>query len=469
MKPMFGLLSWIAGIVVVLSVALVVINLFDEDLDAAAQAALDRSFTVKDTENGFFVVAGLFAPRDRDAHVVGRTLVSHWSREDEKPHWERDYGDDLDTSDFAGMVRKVSPNTWCDWNEQQCLPSYIEHRQQIAKAAHDGAILLERYQSILGYPTYQDYISGTMQTPMPHYLGIIWAAGVHNAQCAVLVNDGSMDDCLQLLAQDVAIARKMLAGGRTILGKMVPIVLLNHDYRLLGEILSANNNAARAQSAEIRAMLTPLTAQEMDFSQVLLEGFMTAPSLLREAREVSEAGTGMSASSTPEALRFLGNAISRVFLKFNATLNLDFRQRKLLIEQSRLAAREYRDRLDEYNGKLRAMVPRKFNIGMIYNPIGKIMLAVALPDYPTFLLRVHDLNGLQHLVRMQWQILEQGIAPEQIPAFLMGAGAQGWNPYTEQPLDWEAATRTLSFTPMEQRRLIPGGRYQVKLTASGDN
>ena len=463
MKPMFGLLSWIAGIVVLLSVALVVINLFDEDLDPAAQAALDRGFTVKDTANGFFVVAGLFAPRDKDAHVFGRTLVSNWSKEDEKPHWQRDYGDDPDTANFAGMVRKVSPNSWCDWNEQKCLASYLEHREQIEKTARDGAILLERYQSILEYPSYQDYMPGTVQTPMPHYLGIIWAAGVHNAQCALLVNDGRAEACLKLLAQDVEIARKMLAGGRTILGKMVPIVLLNHDYRLLGEILSADNSVANAQSAEISTMLTPLTAQELDFSQALLEGFITAPSLLREAQEVSETRMGMGSSSTPEALRLLGNTVSRVFLKINATLNLDYRQRELLIDQSRLSAREYRDRLDEYNDKAAAMIPRKFNVGMIYNPIGKIMLAVALPDYPTYLFRVHDLNGLQRLVRMQWQILERGVTPEMIPAFLMGAGTQGWNPYTEQPLDWEAATRTLSFTPMEQRRLIPGGRYEVKI------
>lgn len=457
MKILFRLICWAAGIVVLLFVALVVINLFDEDLDPGARAALDRSFTVKDPENGFFVVAGLYAPADRNAHNYGLSLIKRWSREDEKPRKERNYGNDISTSSFAQLVRKVSPNAWCDWNTQQCLSAYAQHAQDIEQAASDGAVLLKRYQNILGYPSYQDYIAGTVDAPMPPYLGVNWAAGVRNAQCALLVQGGHTGACLEMLDQDVRIARKMLAGGRTILGKMIPVMLLNHDYRLLGEILGTDNDAARAYSDRVAGMLEPLSPQELDFSKALLEGFMTAPSLLREVQGFP------GGSSTPQPLRLVGKTIGRVFLKYNATLNLDYRLRKLLIEQSRLPAHKYLDELDEYNRKARTIVRRRFNLGMVYNPIGKVMLAVSVPDYPTFLLRTHDLSGLQHLVRMQWQILRQGIMPEQVPAFLRSAGPLALNPYTEQPLNWDAQNHILSFTPKGRQLHVPGGRYEVKL------
>lgn len=459
----FRLISWIAGIIALLFIALVLINLFDENLDPGARAALDRSFTEKDTENGFFVVAGLYAPADRNAHNYGLSLVTRWSREDAKPRQERDYGYDINNSSFAEMVRKVSPNTWCDWSRQSCLGAYAQHDRQIEQAASDGALLLQRYQSILGYPSYQDYIAGTLDTPMPPYLGITWVAGVRNAQCALLVQAGHSDACLEMLDEDIRIARKMLAGGRTILGKMVPVMLLNHDYRLLGEILGTDNDAARTYPSQLAGMLAPLSAQELDFSKALLEGFMTAPNLLREVQQLS------GGPSALKPLRFLGSTIGRVFLKYNATLNLDYRLRRLLIEQSHLSARAYINRLHEYNEKARSIVPRKFNLGMIYNPIGKIMLAVALPDYPTYMLRIHDLSGLRRLVEMQWQILRQGITPAQVPAYLKKAGAQGQNPYTEQPLDWDAGKHTLSFTPRGRHTLVPGGRYEVKFLAGGEN
>ena len=220
MKLLLRILSWVAGVIVLVSVVLVVVNLFDEDPDPEAQAALDRSFTVQDAENGFFVVAGMYAPAGQDAHDYGKSLVSRWSREDAKPRLERDYGRELNASTIAGLIRKFSPREWCDWNEQQCLNVFVEHRQQIEQAAGAGAELLLRYLKIQRYPAYQDYISGTVETPMPPYLGIIWAAGVRNAQCALLVRDGNTDACLEMLQQDVSIARKMLSGGRTVLGKM---------------------------------------------------------------------------------------------------------------------------------------------------------------------------------------------------------------------------------------------------------
>ena len=58
------------------------------------------------------------------------------------------------------------------------------------------------------------------------------------------------------------------------------------------------------------------------------------------------------------------------------------------------------------------------SIRSIYNPIGKILVAIAAPAYKNYALRPHDAAAAQRLVRLSFEIRRQQISPSAIPAFM---------------------------------------------------
>jgi hypothetical protein len=81
-------------------------------------------------------------------------------------------------------------------------------------------------------------------------------------------------------------------------------------------------------------------------------------------------------------------------------------------------------------------------IRTIYNPIGKILVAIAAPAYEEYPLRPYDAAALQRLVRLSLKIRRQQVAPSAIPAFMKlhpelsthpADGASfSWNPTTNE-------------------------------------
>ncbi len=81
------------------------------------------------------------------------------------------------------------------------------------------------------------------------------------------------------------------------------------------------------------------------------------------------------------------------------------------------------------------------------NPTGRILLALATPDMGAYADRLLDTDGYQRLTALHLQIATGRVADSGIPALLQAQATRYGDPYARQPtpVQWDAATRTLSF------------------------
>ncbi len=85
---------------------------------------------------------------------------------------------------------------------------------------------------------------------------------------------------------------------------------------------------------------------------------------------------------------------------------------------------------------------------IIYNPIGKLLAAIALPAFADYIPRVYDLDGTMRLVALQLEIYNKQLPDSEIPHFLETAGKSFADPYTGKPMQWDAGKRRLYFKGM---------------------
>lgn len=102
------------------------------------------------------------------------------------------------------------------------------------------------------------------------------------------------------------------------------------------------------------------------------------------------------------------------------------------------------------------------------NPTGKAMLAIAMPSYDRFVLRMHDLDAYNRLVGLRIEMLAADVSAEGVQAFVEKSEARFHHPYTGKPMVWDAASKRLSVqvsedTVKRKHNFIDKGRAFVQL------
>jgi hypothetical protein len=97
-----------------------------------------------------------------------------------------------------------------------------------------------------------------------------------------------------------------------------------------------------------------------------------------------------------------------------------------------------------------------FSPAFLYNPIGKILVKLAVPQNDPYSLRVFDIAAYQRLVYLAFQLKHQHVATADVPAFLKAHSEWSTHPLDGIPFRWNAETgelavNTLGEHPKEQR------------------
>jgi hypothetical protein len=471
MKATLKFLGWSLGAVVGLYLVVLAINISDEDLLPEAKKVLDaRGFTVKEEDNAFFVIAGFDAPKGADPHAFGRKRVAFWEEQEKKRNpRERNFdekplygGEPRDSGIPLTELNKI-----CDWSKQPCLEAMAGSREIVVRYLAENPEWVARYRGLLQLPRFEEHIPTAAQTPIPNYHQALNISRLRKAQCAVLVADGKTAECLDILAEDIGLARRMLAGARTLIGKNVAAAALGRDYAVLSEVLTAQPAAARQSAERMRQLLAPLGPEEMDIAPALQSEFHWT-ALLDDLRSggYSLAEFWSGATGDPGILGSTVSLAALPLLQVNANKNYYWRNLALAIEHYRLPADRYQAETSAFKDKLKAVEPDMSFPAILYNPFGKLLHASAMPAFVTYKTRLHDLDGRQRLLRLQWKIVEQQVPADKVGDFIAAAGAEYHDPYTNKPMAWDAKTRTLSFVGMNEiPGKTPGSKERVRYEA----
>lgn len=282
------------------------------------------------------------------------------------------------------------------------------------------ALLLERYDRILAASRFEEHEEFDVTTPVPAY-GLLSTVG--RIRLATSYHEDPAGTFVARTAEDMAFWRSMLGEGRSLIAKMVALAGMRNDLELLSAAMR-NDDLDDDGLAAIQQLAQPLTRVQRDIGEAFLFELRIA---LLSGKAI------VLAPSEP-------SWVTRLLLQEQATLNefylttvTPIRLRAALDAETFYAQRGY----EPLTYNLRLFPPPLYNLG------GKLLLKQQVLRYnvQNYIGRVHDLDGRLALVRLQAEI---ELEPERSIEAVVRASTHR-NPYTGEPMDYDAATRTISF------------------------
>lgn len=456
MKIALSIVKWIAGILLGL---IIVVGLCwwlipDEELNPDARKFTDTAAVPPAAKNAYFMIWGFVASPELDPHVVGQQIVATHDRilaaEKDLSRFKVDA--------FYGEHKLTMPKDskrFCDAEKENCLAVYQAKRAEMLTQAEEKKIYLARYRKIREYEDFSGAMSQTtFQTPIPAWNPILRMSDLVDGDIAERMKTKSTQKAaLEELAAEVTSWRRLLQGNDWMITQMVSVATLGRKYRLASEIMDAYPEVVTAHPALMTKITAPLSpaatnvtssmGAEARFTIGTFAGMGTNQRFLADS--FFEGLPGLPLRAAFAAGGFRPNAsTNHGYLIFKEAIDLFAKSPKQVLD-GRAALVERQEKLS------------RITLGAIfYNPVGRITNAIGMPDFTQYAFRITDIIGFSRLLELKRRVIESNIALDKVPAVLANAGPELMDPYTEKPMQWDAATKRISFAIQGKRSPVFG-------------
>jgi|GEM_PF-6808263 len=428
--------------------AVIIANAFDRPLSAETRAFVERPLpSVPDEQNLFHALIGYTTisadpAENADFRMIGTRMRTAWLQVHksgggplEFPHASGDTSLSF-VGDKTELCKPPANGV------SQCLAFAAEHRETITKLLDDNAEILRRYHQLGHYPEYVFDIPVSPAGPLPAMGPLFEGQSLAPTEIALLFAHGKTESAIENLPADLAFWRCFLqAKHGFLIEKMVAAAGYRNSVELLGEILRSLM-LTPTEYAVLQSAIAPLPADILSMKSVLESEFEFQSTFVVDLGEPPETRPGYDASMEQSFGETMRDKLFRYFFQPQATLNRGYRRLQGAITTYSKSC-----------GAIRATPaaePALSGLDYLYNPSGNILMMIGAPSYASYIYRLCDLDGLNRVANLQLAIHEQAIAAPAIEEFVKAADARFKDPYTGQPMTWNAAGG-LSFDASDPR------------------
>ncbi|MDR3324176.1 MAG: hypothetical protein LBS89_08240 [Zoogloeaceae bacterium] len=460
-KKVFAL----AGLAALLALfVLAAIFLYDEPLSPVSEQALHYQVpSVPPEENAFIAQMGFSAPAGSDFIRVGEERVRLLAQGIAPP------------PDEASLWFHGAPSDLCyctNLNAPKCLEgirAIREKAENIRQGIEENREMTERYLKIMSLPVYANvFVNDTLSAPgdiffyVPENDRLSSASQFLTARALLDIQEGRIAEGLAWMAKNQTLFRKIYAAKEaTFVDKLTAIRQIQMQTMLLGHLIA--QNALRDQAENARALLTPLEnpkehyleARWREHVETLNDQFYYGLANLLES--------DLFDRDRDEEIGY-GQKLRAYFMyyflhKKNMSTNLksEFLNHEIaLIHETplpRLAA-ERKILREKIRERVCGKAPE--DSFACKHPWRNYVGEFDHRRYPTlwinhYLFEILDVDATIRLTRAQleYQLAvknHQG-APADVPQVLATLGPETFNPYTEQPFEWNPEKGSIGFLP----------------------
>lgn len=468
LKALGWLMLALGGLVAVWLAALVVANWNDDALTEAAQRALQYTPPTEQAleGNGYLILMGLDAPAGGDA--VGDAMAlgrQRLAREIERRRWVEAHGDRQEGMPPSIAVKAtmgdVLPDRLrCPVGEPDCFAWFVKHGDEVQTLAKTHHALLERLAGAAGAPQFSNPAPFYLLAEFPPYGLLVRAHELWLAQAALAWVHGQRQQAMDIARQAAQLRSRLAGHSNSLIASMIALAMQHRELRWF---------------SDASAHIEPQTQQEASIK--IKELLFTSPSPLNQALEgekqfvasvlFSLNNPGLLNTPWDEPLawwrRVLNRASNLAFLP-KQTLNLSISNLNQVQAISGLPAHKieaaFSAAMRQWDGDA-ACSPWKH----LRNAAGVCLAAVGMPNYLGYVQRIADIDGYRRLVLLQHRAAVENVAPADMPPWLAQSPQELRNPYTLQPMQWDAATNSLVFEGREKQNQNPGQSptYRIRL------
>lgn len=429
------------AIVFILTTLLVNLSVFDEDLGPEVTSILQPVQTPPYENNAYFAIWGMTAADEKEIVETGARLVERYHHNREKNGL-----DALTTEDYAEILGATNLEEEWKKNYQYCNPRtkygcLAELRTELRSTPITSQrllLMLERHEHILNMSIYKKSGRNSFQSPLPAY-GT--AMKLSQIKLAILYDSDTSSDFLKQLAVDIQFWKMLLEQGSELIDKMVGVAGIWADVQHLSEYLTTHE-LSEDETRLVMSLLTPLTKDELDIG----EAFKS------EQRALFLPLTNPNVYTLPG----LTPAVANWLTQTNATQNSFYQHITApMLRLSSLTEAEFAKHIREQPTGRNA-VDDMITIwpGSLYNLGGKILLAQLLGSPADYIARVHDVNNMISLVKLQLSLqAEEAVPLESVLSELNSANPQSSEVLAGRALKYDAGEGWLQFDCLDKPSL----------------
>jgi hypothetical protein len=423
----------LVALILLLVLACIALNWFDTALSSEAKALLAAPTNpYRPQQNLYVAFAGFDAPSRQSVIATGTARIAAYDRALDSmlrdPAANPRNKPDSARLLFQGDLSSWKPLSASIWTTVK------GHRADITSLLAANQPLYQRYLDLHQLPGYFEAARPSYFMPpvyLPQPVRVLFLADV-----ADRIQTGTLPQQQAALAQlsgDFRMWQRVLRGNGDLSSKMIAAAALQADLLLLADMIAdPGADLGLLAGAQGAAML------QFDPADWKIGAVYGTEFRMRAAHFMALQPFEIL-TSTPRPW----TALTTHFFKPNAAMNLSAAQLLQLavladadpagFSQSRAA---YHDWLERHE--------RVFSPAMVYDPVGKILVARAAASWDDFPLRVYDVAALQRLVALSFQLRMQGIGRSEVASFLAQHPQCSLQPVDGRRFSWNPATGELA-------------------------
>lgn len=449
-------------------------NARDEPLSDASRALLvyEPPTDAVLQNNGYLIIGGLDAPSD-DANAVAsatRLGIQRVMREIERKQWvvngdwHKENQPPAITPEHAQKYQDLLPDAL------RCIPEttpschewYIQNQTRLRALIADRQAVLRRVEAAAYAPQFSNPEPPYALSLLPPYQNLIRAQELQLARASLLLKSGQTGSVIAIIEQGDTLARQLAEGSGTLIGNLIGLAI---QYRTLRWLVDVSHTTS--PSPELRAHILAVLQRPVVPIQKGLEGEMrNLVSLYQHLGKDHRDWADLS--TVPGEKSFLPARLTAEFNRITflpqQTTNLQQEMWQPCISLATAPA----DKIDTVIGDLEVHMNKIRNTRNrwfgVRNFSGNVVLDMSTPNCKPYVERRIDVDAYRRMAILLWQAQTQKIPRAQMTAWLAHAPENLRDPYTLQPMQWDAATNSLEFEGRQPQSQNPerSKTYRVK-------
>lgn len=444
MKRFISIVKWLLGATLALVLVVALINLRDEALDPAVEALLAAAPPVAVADNAYVYMQGLAVAEGGDPYRAGEMRLAALAAADRGQA----------TAGETGESRLALPGSQegCDAYLRNCLTAAAEDKEMRRAFLERHSAYAARCAVLERLPAWREtHLPTAIETPMANHAPLAACQRLRFARAAAALSGGDAPDALGMVLAGIEFERRALAGSVTLIGKQAALAAMGRSLLTLSDLAAASPETIRRRDKALRSALRPLSAEERSQAEVFRNEFRPFARFMLALE--SKKGQIRVSEHIGEHGPYTWLADTLLFSP-RATINHDWRIHKAYTVLEAAPANEF-DAAKARTEKTLSDLQSGLTPAALYNPVGKRLAEVAVPDYGEYFLRMHDLDALLRLAGLQVEtvIAQDGKA---IPGLL--AQARFADPYSGKPPAFDVGKGVLSFEPRSLGKRLQGSQ-----------
>jgi hypothetical protein len=193
------------------------------------------------------------------------------------------------------------------------------------------------------------------------------------------------------------------------------------------------------------AWLVPFADDELSLKRAMAGELAFFANILSETKINRTVSMDGSDVSSPEQISLVDKWLADInshFLLPQATQNAKAEHLLKLASILGVSPRELPQALEQADAYMEELASYN-NLLTPYNPIGNILVRVAVPEYSGYAEKIYNLEGARRAALVTVRLREKGVGVDQVKSELTRSDIT--NPYNEKPFIWNAETKSIVF------------------------